>query len=64
MTEQDSYQKLLEATKGGCGKIDPQIIHTLADWAELGYGVDALSVPMIAMIRGNGFWKIAECATI
>lgn len=64
MTEQDSYQTLLEATKDGYGKIDPYTMHTLAQWMEQGHDVNTLSVPMLAMIRAEGFDKIKENATI
>jgi len=64
MTEQDSYQKLLEATKDGYGKIDPFIMHALAIWAESEYDVNTLSVPMLARIKTEGFEKVKENATI
>ncbi len=64
MSEQDSYQKLLEATRYRRGKIDACTMHTLALWVELGHDVNTLSVPMLAMITASGFEKVKEHATI
>jgi len=64
MAEQDSYQKLLEATKDSYGNIASSIMDTLASLVDLGHDVNILSMPMLAEISTEGFEKVKESATI
>lgn len=63
-SEQDAYQKLIAATTGERGKIDPNTMYAFGDYVNDGEDANTLALPMLALIRRSGLEKIKQHATI